>query len=324
MIGAVATDEDRRIAAADWVVRLAAPDVSESDALAFAAWLAADPANPAAYDRALAVWQAFEAQAPAVREALKTGPRPSRRAWIAPLAAAAAAAALAVIVAPQLRRESAPAAYATAAGEHRSLTLADGSHIDLNGATRLTVALRRGRRDVRMEAGEAIFDVAHDPSRPFVIVAGDRAIRVVGTQFDVRRRDGELAVTVTRGLVEVGPASGAAGQTLRLHPGQKLQHLEGASGQRISAAPADEALGWRSGRLVYRGQPLSQVVADLNAQFRRPITVSDPALAATPISGVLILDDEDAVVRRLALLVSAQAIPSPTGVALQPVATPQR
>jgi transmembrane sensor len=324
MIRAVATDEDRARAAADWVVRLAAGDATEDDALAFAAWLAADAANPAAYDRALAVWREFESQAPAVRAALRTARRPTRRAWIAPLAGAAAAAALAAVVLPQLRSEPAPAAYATAAGEHRSLRLADGSRIDLNGATRLSVALRSGRRDVRMEAGEAIFDVAHDPARPFVIAAGDRAIRVVGTQFDVRRRDGALAVTVTRGTVEVGPAGGAAGGTVRLHSGQRLEHVEGAAGQRLSAAPADEALGWRAGRLVYRGQPLAQVVADLNAQFTRPIRIGDPALAATPISGVLIIDNEAAVVRRLALLVSAHAVPSPQGVTLEPVETPQR
>jgi transmembrane sensor len=76
-------------------------------------------------------------------------------------------------------------------------------------------------------------------------------------------------------------------------------------------------LGWRSGRLVYRGQPLSEVVADLNQQFATPIRIDDPALAATPISGVLILDNQDAVIRRLALLVPISAVRSDAGVVLR-------
>jgi transmembrane sensor len=181
----------------------------------------------------------------------------------------------------------------------------------------MTITLGRRDREVVLDEGQAVFDVAHDAARPFRIAAGDRTIRVVGTQFDVRRRDGRLAVTVARGAVEVLPSAGASGQAFRLSPGQRLEHLDGAPGAELTTAPPEEAFSWRSGRLVYRDQPLSAVVADLNAQFAKPIRIADPALAATPISGVLILDDEDAVVRRLALLVSAQAVPSAQGVILQ-------
>src|SRR5262249_6080499 len=113
------------------------------------------------------------------------------------------------------------------------------------------------------------------------------------------------------------PNAQGSGEAFRLHPGQRLEHKEGGRAAQITAADPDQALGWRSGRLVYRDQPLAQVVADLNAEFAKPIRVADPALAAAPISGVLILDNEEAVVRRLALLVSAQALPSDDGVILQ-------
>jgi transmembrane sensor len=146
---------------------------------------------------------------------------------------------------------------------------------------------------------------------------------VVGTQFDVRHRAGLLSVTVTRGAVEVLPAGGAAGQAFRLHPGQRFEHREGAPTAQVTAAAPEQALGWRAGRLVYRGQTLAEVVADLNAQFARPVRIADPALAAAPVSGVFILDSEDAVVRRLALLVSAQAVPSRDGVILVRKATPK-
>jgi transmembrane sensor len=162
-----------------------------------------------------------------------------------------------------------------------------------------------------------VFDVAHDATRPFLIGAGDRTIRVVGTQFDVRRRDGRLAVTVARGAVEVRPADGAAGKAYRLHPGQRLEHVEGAPDALISAAEAEDVLAWRTGRLIYRGQPLSEVVADLNQQFPTPIRIEDPGLAAEPISGVLVLDDQAAVIRRLALLVPIRTVRSGAGVVLR-------
>ncbi|HEX3699054.1 MAG TPA: FecR domain-containing protein [Phenylobacterium sp.] len=320
-----AQDEDRRGAAADWVARLQAADLDEADALAFDAWLSAAAQNAQAYDTALAAWCELGANAQAVRQGLAARrERPPLRRFYPAAGAIAAAAAVAAVVIPALQPPPAPAAYATATGEHRSLTLADGSRIDLDAGTKLSVVLRRHERDVRLDEGQAVFDVAHDPSRPFLIAAGDRTVRVVGTQFDVRRRAGRLSVTVTRGTVEVAPTGEAPGQAFRLHPGQRLEHQEGAVAAQLTAAAPDQALGWRSGRLVYRDQPLGQVVADLNAQFAAPIRIEDPKLAAAPISGVLILDDEAAVVRRLALLVSAKPVRSDGGVTLQRIETPGR
>jgi transmembrane sensor len=181
----------------------------------------------------------------------------------------------------------------------------------------MTVTLARGERRVVLEEGQAVFDVAADAKRPFTIAAGDRTVRVVGTQFDVRRRDGKLSVTVAEGVVEVLPAHGAAGAAFRLKPGQRLEHQQGARAARVTTASPAEVLAWRSGRLVYRDQPLSEVVADLNAHFTTPLRVDDPALAATPISGVLVLDEQEAVIRRLALLVSAEPERTGSGVVLR-------
>jgi len=124
-------------------------------------------------------------------------------------------------------------------------------------------------------------------------------------------------VTVAEGAVEVRPADGATGKAYRLHPGQRLDHVEGAPVTRVAAAEAQDVLGWRSGRLVYREQPLSEVVADLNQQFATPIRIEDQSLADLPISGVLILDNQDAVIRRLALLVPISAVRSDAGVVLR-------
>ena len=309
----VSLDEQRRrAAAADWFARLGGPSVGVDEALAFDAWLSADPGNAAAYDEMLAVAETYAAHAPEVLQSLaaRAAARPARRGWLAGLGAAAAAGLALAVSLPQLASDPPATTYVTSVGQHRSLRLADGSAVDLDGGTRISVSLGRHARRLTLAEGQAVFDVAHDTRRPFLIAAGDRTVRVVGTQFDVRRRDGRLAVTVARGVVEVRPSEGADGAAYRLHPGQRLDHEEGAASARISATDPAEALAWRSGRLAYRGQPLSEVIADLNQQFPIPIRIADPGLAATPISGVFVLDDQDAVIRRLALLVPLRAIRS--------------
>lgn len=320
-------EEASRAAAADWLVRLQSSDVDEAAAMEFDAWLAADPANAAAYDAALSVMLELEAAAPRIEQALRTV-RPgrsaaSRRGWLA-VGGLAAAATVAIALTPFSLIAPASQTYATAKGQHRSVTLADGSVIDLNAGSKITVSLGARERRVAMAEGEAVFDVAADKSRPFLIAAGDRTVRVVGTRFDVRRRAGQLSVTVERGLVEVRPSEGVQGRAWRLHPGQKLDHVDGSAAVQVSAVDPAQVLGWKSGRLIYRDQPLSEVVADLNQQFPRQIVLEDPALAQTKVSGVLVLDDQDAVIRRLALLAPIKALPSADSIVLRsdPAAKP--
>jgi transmembrane sensor len=177
---------------------------------------------------------------------------------------------------------------------------------------------------VVMPQGEAVFDVAADKARPFLIDAGDRTVRVVGTRFDVRHRGSELSVTVERGVVEVRPGHDLAGRVWRLHPGQKLDTTEGVTAVALTTADPQQVESWRVGRLIYRDQPLGDVVADLNQQFAKPITLEDPALAQVRVSGVLVLDDQAAVIRRLALLAPIKALPLGQGVLLRsdPAAKP--
>lgn len=325
-------DSDHRLApvaaeAADWLARLQAPDLDADEALAFDAWLSARADNARAYDAALAVEAELVAASPDILRELRAEPRPPRRAatrlWLA-AGGLAAAAALAIAFMPLGRLGPATQTFATGKGEHRSLRLADGSTIELNGGSRLTVTLAPRERRLSLPQGEALFDVAADPARPFLIAAGDRTVRVVGTRFDVRHRGDAISVAVERGVVEVRPSGEAAGRVWRLHPGQRLDAAQGEPAVQLSAADPQQVESWRTGRLIYRDQPLADVVADLNQQFARPIVLDDPALARTRVSGVLVLDDEDAVIRRLSLLAPIKALPSARGVLLRgdPAAKP--
>jgi transmembrane sensor len=318
--------------AADWLARLdaaqAEPDAARAEALEFDAWLNARPANAAAFDAAFAVSAELATAAPDILRELGAKPvRPARRGaargWLI-AGGLAAAATLAIAVMPPALLAPRTQTYVTGKGEHRTLRLADGSTVELNAGSRLSVALRAHERRLALPQGEALFDVAADTARPFLIDAGDRTVSVVGTRFDVRHRGAALSVTVERGVVEVRPAEDAAGRVYRLHPGQRLDTAQGAAAVQLSPADPQQVEAWRAGRLIYRDQPLGDVVADLNQQFARPIVIDDPALGRTPVSGVLVLDDEDAVIRRLSLLAPIKALPSARGVLLRsdPAAKP--
>jgi transmembrane sensor len=314
-------DDARRAQAADWLVRLQSPDLDAAEAEAFDAWLAAHPANAAAYDATLSVSMEIEGAAQQIARDLETAKSARRRfaagrGWlIAGGLAAAATIALAVMPA-RLLVGPAPQTFATGKGEHRSIKLADGSTIELAGGSRLSVTLGRHDRRVVLPEGEAVFDVAADKARPFLIAAGDRTVRVVGTRFDVRHRGAALSVAVERGVVEVRPNDGL-GRTWRLHPGQRLDTAQGVPAVQLSTVDPAQVESWRTGRLIYRDTPLSEVVADLNQEFARPIVLDDPALAETRVSGVLVLDDQAAVIRRLSLLAPIKALPSAQGVLLR-------
>jgi transmembrane sensor len=306
--------QDSANAAADWVVRLQGETADEGDWLAFDHWLSASEGHGPAYDRALALWLELDAAAPALRHCTR---RPALISWRMSAAAGALAAGLALgwVLVSNHPAPIAGELYETAIGEHKSVTLADGSRLDLDGATRISVRLEQNTRRVTMDHGEAIYEVAPDSRRPFIILAGDRQVRVVGTEFDVRQRDGAFSLTVRHGVVEVSPAGSVDDAVVRLVQGDRLDHIAGQPDRRSSGVSADEIFGWRSGQLIYRERPLSEVVADLNAHYVRPISL-DAKAAGQPFSGVLALDSEEEVVHRLTLLTSLWSTSNDTGYVL--------
>ena len=254
--------EATRAAAANWVVRLCATSTSgaasEAEWLAFEAWLTATPNSRAAYDAALALWllaDRWEA------EGIDLNRRNAARPWIrgdargrgAPrfgpaatlVVGAAMAAALAfVLLAPGAQRASSPAAppatlYAAAKGERRVILLADGTRLELSGGSRVAVSLDADARRVTMSDGEAAFAVAHDPRRPFIVTVGDRQVRDLGTEFDIRRAGALIDVTVRRGRVEVAGEGAGAGAPVTLGAGRELLHAMGTDVTTVRSISAD-------------------------------------------------------------------------------------
>ena len=306
--------------AARWFALLQGDAATGEDWLAFERWLQASSVHAQAYDQLEGLWIDLE-YAPVARD-LGGRPllaarrrthaqRPSqdqgrRRAWIG--AGAAVAASLIVAVGVGLRSPGAATqAYETAPGQTKQITLADGTHIQLNAASKITVSIGRDARRVQMADAEAVFDVAHDTSRPFLIGVGDRQVRVVGTEFNLRHRDDVVDLTVRRGVVEVRPANALQAQPVRVTVGQELTHTEGQSGQVLKVSDLDQAFAWTSGQLIYRDQPLSEVAADLSRRFGAPVRAADSGTAALRFSGVLVTDNEPAVLRRLEVYAPVRA-----------------
>lgn len=293
--------------AAEWLVRVQSDAATGADWLALEAWLAQSEEHRTAFERVELLASGVEDHRREIAAGLDPDEptvgvvdlaarrRPTRRGWLVG-AGAIAATLVAGVLGVSLLSGPKTTIYQTAPGQTRTLELADGSSVGLNGASRIAVTMTRGERRVTMADAEAAFDVARDPGRPFVINAGDHEIRVVGTEFNVREDARGLMVTVRRGVVDVrAPGSAAAA---RLTAGQQLFDPAGALGPIVREADADDAFAWTQRRLVVRDGRLEDVVTDLNRQLPTPMRVDGPARDLR-FSGVLVLDDQDAVVRRL-------------------------
>ena len=297
-------DKNVQIKAADWVARLSGSP-GESDWLAFEAWLAASASHRVAYDRAMAFWLSVDPQAEPLAVALEDladrRTRPATAWWAAGVSAAAA---VAVTFAVQHPARAPEVVYSTGNGEQRSLVLQDGTHVTMNSRSKISVRLERGLRTVTLAQGEVALEVVHDAARPFEVHAGDQILRDLGTEFDVVRANGQIDVTVRQGLVDVRPVDGR--QSVSLRPGSRLEHREGATQSMIIPVSADDAFSWRTGRLVYRDRPLSEIAADLN-RYGEDQVRPEGAVANLHFSGVLAIGDQATMVRRLTALLPLSA-----------------
>ncbi|MEQ8934349.1 MAG: FecR domain-containing protein [Amphiplicatus sp.] len=206
-----------------------------------------------------------------------------------------------------------PQIYKTAIGESAEIALADGSMVELNTATTLNVAFSDGRRSVRLEGGEAVFNVARDQTRPFVIETPQAQITVTGTLFDVEALRNRSAVYVLSGAVEVAPR---AGERVTLLAGDSVViDVDGVAGH-VAAFDPNYMLAWRTGKVRFREEPLERVVAELNRYFKTSIAIVDPSLNNLPVTGDFDIQDQATVVEALARAFALNVRQEPDRIAL--------
>lgn len=273
--------------AARWLLRLDRHGRTPELEAELEAWQSEDPRRKGAFLRAEAAWTMMDRAG--WNDSSKGKPHPrtilTRR---HALLGGGIAAGLAAVGIYMLK----PSDYATEVGEVRLLPLSDGSVAQINTASSIQVALHPDKRIVRMDQGEAWFQVAKDKSRPFIVEAGSVRVRAVGTAFSVRRRQNGADVMVTEGVVETW-TEGTRDKPVRLTAGEKAYVSEAEQVNRIVAAPSeiDRELAWREGNIDLAGESLADAVAEFNRHNRRKLVIADPSIAAEPLYGVFHAND---------------------------------
>ena len=158
----------------------------------------------------------------------------------------------------------------------------DGTRVVLGAESQLSFEVTGSVRHATVVGGDAYFTVTRDPARPFTVSIDDVQVRVVGTQFEVRRRSGEVSVAVAEGTVDVSRTDAAAAG-VRLHRGEAVSARDSARLTVRAVEPTDIA-AWRSGRLVYDNAELSDIVADANRYARSRIVIADAQLESLRVT----------------------------------------
>jgi transmembrane sensor len=274
-----------RAEAAAWVARIHSSSRSPALEAGMRKWLEADPAHARAFEIATEAWEiGGSVRSSAMpRTADPFVEAPSRKlVTTRRVAIAATVLALAGTVI-YLQRE--PPLIATAVGEQRMLTLNDGTRIFLNTDTRLFVKEDAAQRGVRLENGEAWFDVAVDPRRPFVVTAGDQKVVALGTDFVVRRESQQLTVTLVEGKVGVSPAAPSDKPTRVLTPGQRLTFV-GGKPPRLDEPAMHEVTAWRRGEVIFDKTRLQDAAAEMNRYSEVKLIIDGPQAADIRLSGI--------------------------------------
>ncbi len=285
------------------------------------AWLNEDPRHAEAYERFQRLWEhtgrlADDPELKAIQAADMAALRRGR--GFRPQRFMAVAATLLMLVGLgyavlQFMQAPPPARYATALGERRTETLADGSQIVLNTDSSLEVSYSGGRRAIALLRGEAQFEVARDASRPFVVSIGEDTVTALGTRFQVRREPDSATITLLEGSVEV-----TRGDEQHVLRPKERAILSARTGMAIASIDPESATGWLEGWLRFRGTPLAEVIMEANRYSKEKLRLGDPRLADVQISGNFHAGDNASIAEAASLILPVRAERNGSEIVLTP------
>jgi transmembrane sensor len=294
-----------------WVERQDGRALCDEEKAEFEAWLDASTAHRVAYWRADAAWSS--ANRLSALRAIETprGESRLRRLWplLTRAIAGAFAAALLVGGAAYYFPRDSEQTYATATGEHRAIALEDGTKITLNTDTVLHASLTRRERLIRLDHGEAFFQVKHETDRPFIVMVAGHKVTDLGTKFLIRADSGELEVALMEGRARLDTVDSWLQQhSAVMVPGDVVM-ATGNSLSRVTQTVREmnNALGWQRGVIVFYRTPLSEAAAEFNRYNKEKIVIASTSLRALPINGTLAANDPQQFARVLRNLFNIQA-----------------
>jgi transmembrane sensor len=311
-------------AASDWAVRIDRGLTTE-EGIALEEWLAGDTRRAGAFARNEAGWMhADRGQAFLGASELRIPRTADRSTFARPWLATAAA--LLLTIAVWAWHAHSVTHLATAAGEVRRVPLVDGSLITLGNQTRIAIAYEPSTRRIRLESGEALFEVAKDPSRPFVVEGGDVRIRAVGTAFLVDRRpDGAVEVTVTKGIVDVWRETTSPEPATRLVAGKRtlVTAREIAEPRQLTYAQLARAAELDTSAIELKGRTLAEAAAEFNLMNHTTVVINDVQLANHKIIGRLEVRNPTAFVYAAAAMFDAHVRTDGDQLILEPGPVPK-
>lgn len=297
-----------RAEASVWITQLHGPNRTAEMEKGFQRWLAERPENAQEFEGLSEVWDLVAGGAPArgiarlerweqsaeaqELERLRTRPilHSSRtvRVWTV--------AALVLLICGLATYRLLPVrAYATAVGEQRTIQLEDGSVVALNSGSSLSMEYDDQARQIRLERGEALFQVAKDPNRPFVVAAGRSRVTALGTSFLVRLEEDRTAVTLVEGKVSVS-SLGATEPDAILSPGQRLT-LAASVSPTVDKPQLDTVMAWRRGEVVLADTPLADAVSEMNRYDKTQIVIASEEIGSLSVSGLYHTGDSEGFAR---------------------------
>ncbi|MFC4307928.1 FecR family protein [Steroidobacter flavus] len=299
------SDHDLIERAARWLDETSQSGSADKQA-ALARWLEESEAHRQAYEQVKKTWalarqSAHDSQMLALRHetALRITRRSARttarQGWLAAgVACLVIGAAVLLGMSPQLTSQTnallasfgiaRDGTYVTGVGERLVINLKDGSQVTLNTGSSVEVAFSATERGLRLLRGQALFEVAKDPARPFVVTANDRRLVAVGTAFDVRLDGARMQVTMVEGTIRVERVARVSSAPATITAGEQLT-VDAAQLDRIRTADPERTTSWQHGQLLFDNTRLADAIAEMNRYSDRQLELGDASLADLRISG---------------------------------------
>lgn len=305
--------------AARWHARMLAADCAHADRESLKKWLAHSPHHEEAFGRIADVLSAVESAQVDPRlqllaeQALDESAIASRKRavalWPAAVAASLAVAAITAVSWVGPNAAVAPIAYESA--EHRStIVLNDGSTAVLDVGTKITVEMSKSAREVKLLAGRALFEVAHDASRPFSVDANDSRTTALGTRFQVALDERAVSVVLEEGSVEVErfDARKTVAWSERLQPGEQVV-IDAVTGTASKKSfESYSALSWVQNRHVFRDTRLDEAISEINRYAAKKVRLGDPSLADWQLAGSFIAGDSEQIMAAVASVLPVRVV----------------
>jgi transmembrane sensor len=289
-------------AASHWCLRLHAIDCTAQERVAFEQWRDAHPLHAIEYEAMLEIWEVAGElpRAKADDPAARSRPAmPWRRVGIA---VAFCAVVLPLVAFSGWNLGWFPDSYQhfEASDTVRQVTLSDGTQVELNLGSELTFSHYKDQRRVTLKKGEAFFSVHPDTVHPFVVKAASGRIRVTGTRFNVWMYEDQVRVNLIEGSLLVTSNDDLPGNGLSLGPAMQARYSEGDYTPQISqTSSGDNALAWRSGKLIVDDLALIDVLPLINRYLSKPVTVADHRTGQIRLGGIYNIKDLNNLVASL-------------------------